>query len=124
MRDSVFFSCVSPFPLSLSHLILRRKSSTQMLTLSISAAALLMLSIASVTTTAEQQQQPSSSQLLQHRHSLFSTLPVEPIDDNFQVTRHQVKVVDLAGFREWEVKGSHQALIRAADPQVISTSCN
>ncbi|KAG0258205.1 protease B nonderepressible form [Mortierella polycephala] len=88
-----------------------------MLTLSISAAALLMLSIASVTTTAEQQQQPSSSQLLQHRHSLFSTLPVEPIDDNFQVTRHQVKVVDLAGFREWEVKGSHQALIRAADPQ-------
>ncbi|KAF9195407.1 protease B nonderepressible form [Haplosporangium sp. Z 11] len=88
-----------------------------MLALSISAAALLMLSIASTTTTAEQQQQSSSSQLLQHRHSFFSTLPVEPIDDNFQVTRHQVKVIDLAGFREWEVKGSLQALIRAVDPQ-------
>ncbi|KAG0339838.1 protease B nonderepressible form [Podila humilis] len=49
--------------------------------------------------------------LLQHRHSFFSSMPVEPTDDNFKVTRHQVQVIGLNGAREWEVKGSLDGLL-------------
>ncbi|KAG0298448.1 protease B nonderepressible form [Dissophora globulifera] len=81
--------------------------------LSISAAAFLGWSaVASVSA----QSVTSSSALpqLQHRHSFFSTLPVEPSDDNLKVARHQVQVVGLSGFREWEVKGSFRGLYSAA----------
>jgi hypothetical protein len=81
-----------------------------MLPLSISAAVLVALS---ATASAAVASDATSSPLLQHRHSFFSTLPVEPSDENFKVSRHQVKVIGLAGFREWEVKGSLQGILHA-----------
>ncbi|KAF9125204.1 protease B nonderepressible form [Mortierella sp. 14UC] len=84
-----------------------------MLPLSISAAVLVALGAASAAVTPD-----VVSPLLQHRHSFFSTLPVEPSDENFKVTRHQVKVIGLTGFREWEVKGSVQGLFQAAGKTV------
>ncbi|KAG0211163.1 protease B nonderepressible form [Mortierella sp. NVP41] len=80
-----------------------------MLPLSISAAVLVIVLGAASAVTAD-----STSSLLQHRHSFFSTLPVEPSDENLKVARHQVKVLGLAGFREWEVKGSLQGILQAA----------
>ncbi|KAF9901764.1 protease B nonderepressible form [Linnemannia zychae] len=79
-----------------------------MLPLSISAAVLVALGAASAAVTPD-----TTSFLLQHRHSFFSTLPVEPSDENFKVARHQIKVIGLAGFREWEVKGSLSGLLQA-----------
>ncbi|KAF9103963.1 protease B nonderepressible form [Mortierella sp. GBA35] len=80
-----------------------------MLPLSISAAVLAIVLGAASAVTAD-----TTSSLLQHRHSFFSTLPVEPSDENLKVARHQVKVLGLAGFREWEVKGSLQGILQAA----------
>ncbi|KAK3847816.1 MAG: PIG-X [Linnemannia gamsii] len=81
-----------------------------MLSLSISAAVLVVaFGIALAAGTPD-----SESTLLQHRHSFFSTLPVEPSDENFKVSHHQVKVIGLTGFREWEVKGSLPGLLQAA----------
>lgn len=82
-----------------------------MLNLSLSAAALLALSMVSVTADA-------ADPTLLHRHSFFSTLPVEPSDENLKVARHQVKVIGLNGFREWEVRGSLQGMIYAATGEV------
>lgn len=81
-----------------------------MLPLSISAAVVVALS---ATASAAAASDATSSPLLQHRHSFFSTLPVEPSDENLKVSRHQVKVIGLAGFREWEVKGSLQGILNA-----------
>ncbi|KAF9379067.1 protease B nonderepressible form [Podila verticillata] len=58
---------------------------------------------------------------LQHRHSFFSSLPVEPTDENFKVDRHQVQVIGLDGFREWEVKGSLEGIL---SPNVISSKAS
>jgi len=55
--------------------------------------------------------------VLQHRHSFFPSLPVEPTDENFKVSRHQVQVIGLDGFREWEVKGSLEDIL---SPNIIS----
>ncbi|KAF8939417.1 protease B nonderepressible form [Haplosporangium gracile] len=82
-----------------------------MLPLFISAAILVTLNAAA--TSAAITSDTAFSPLLQHRHSFFSTLPVEPSDENFKVSRHQVKVIGLAGFREWEVKGSLQGILQA-----------
>ncbi|KAF9950730.1 protease B nonderepressible form [Mortierella alpina] len=84
-----------------------------MLTLSLSAATLLALSMVAVTA-------DPADPTLQHRHSFFSTLPVEPSDENLKVARHQVKVIGLNGFREWEVKGSLQGMIYAATGEIRS----
>ena len=82
-----------------------------MLNLSISAAALLALStIASISA----QSTSSPAPQLLHRHSFFSNLPVEPSDENLKVAHHQVQVVGLSGFREWEVKGSLEGFSKAA----------
>ncbi|KAF9540532.1 protease B nonderepressible form [Mortierella hygrophila] len=81
-----------------------------MLPLSISAAVLVALSATASVAVASD---ATSSSLLQHRHSFFSTLPVEPSDENLKVSRHQVKVIGLTGFREWEVKGSLQGFFHA-----------
>ncbi|KAG0267935.1 protease B nonderepressible form [Linnemannia exigua] len=81
-----------------------------MLPLSISAAVL----VATLGIAAAAGSPDTDSTLLQHRHSFFSTLPVEPSDENFRVGRHQVKVIDLTGFREWEVKGSLHGLLQVA----------
>lgn len=79
--------------------------------LSVIAAVLLALSTG-VSITA--QPQSSSQSLLQHRHSFVPSLPVEPTDENLKVARHQVQIVGLSGFREWEVKGSLEGLAKAA----------
>ncbi|KAG9321778.1 hypothetical protein KVV02_004807 [Mortierella alpina] len=84
-----------------------------MLTLSLSAATLLALSMVAVMA-------DPADPTLQHRHSFFSTLPVEPSDDNLKVARHQVKVIGLNGFREWEVRGSLQGIIHAATGKIRS----
>ncbi|KAF9957178.1 protease B nonderepressible form [Mortierella alpina] len=86
---------------------------TSMLTLSLSAATVLALSVVAVMA------DPADPTLL-HRHSFFSTLPVEPSDENLKVARHQVKVIGLNGFREWEVKGSLQGMIHAATGEIRS----
>ncbi|KAF9932226.1 hypothetical protein BGZ65_004559 [Modicella reniformis] len=78
-----------------------------MVKLSVSTVALLALSTAA-TISAQVQS------LLQHRHSFVSTLPVEPSDENIKVTHHQVQIVGLSGFREWEVKGSFEGFSKAA----------
>ncbi|KAF9583505.1 protease B nonderepressible form [Lunasporangiospora selenospora] len=55
--------------------------------------------------------EPASSSIphsLHHRHSFFSTQPIEPTDDNFQTSLHKVKVVGFSGWHEWEVKGPLQ----------------
>ncbi|KAF9297820.1 protease B nonderepressible form [Mortierella antarctica] len=75
-----------------------------MLTISLVAAVMLMSASVQAQST------------LQHRHSFFSSLPVEPTDENFKVSRHQVQVIGLDGFREWEVKGSLDGIL---SPNVI-----
>ncbi|KAF9924708.1 hypothetical protein FBU30_005378 [Linnemannia zychae] len=72
-----------------------------MLPLSISVAVLVAIGTASSIVATD-----TASTLLQHLHSFFSALPVEPTDENFKVSRHQVQVIGLTDFREWEVKGS------------------
>ncbi|KAF9924626.1 protease B nonderepressible form [Linnemannia zychae] len=79
-----------------------------MLPLSISAAVLVAIGTASSIVAAD-----TASTLLQHRHSFFSALPVEPTDENFKVSRHQVQVIGLTGYREWEVKGSLHGIMQA-----------
>ncbi|KAG0084698.1 protease B nonderepressible form [Podila epicladia] len=74
--------------------------------LAISLVAAVMLMSASV----------QAQDMLQHRHSFFSSLPVEPTDENFKVSPHQVQVIGLDGFREWEVKGSLDSIL---SPNVI-----
>ncbi|KAG0368684.1 protease B nonderepressible form [Gamsiella multidivaricata] len=89
-----------------------------MLTLSLSVAALLALS-----TVASVSAQPASplSSSLQHRHSFVSTLPVEPSDENLKVALHQVQVVGISGFWEWEVKGSIQGFSKAAGKGTVNS---
>ncbi|KAG0237773.1 PIG-X [Mortierella sp. GBAus27b] len=82
-----------------------------MVKLSVSTAALLALSIA---VSVSSQPQSSTQSLLQHRHSFVSTQSIEPSDDNIKVTRHQVQIVGLSGFHEWEVKGSLEGLSKAS----------
>ncbi|KAG0200417.1 protease B nonderepressible form [Mortierella sp. GBA30] len=84
-----------------------------MLTLSLSAATLLALGLVAVIA-------DPADPMLQHRHSFFSSLPVEPSDENLKVARHQVKVIGLNGFREWEVKGSLQGIFHAATGEIRS----
>lgn len=78
-----------------------------MLTISLVAAVLLMSASA-----------VQAEGTLQHRHSFFPSLPVEPTDENFKVSRHQVQVIGLDGFREWEVKGSLEGIL---SPNIISS---
>ncbi|KAF8924183.1 protease B nonderepressible form [Dissophora ornata] len=89
-----------------------------MLNLSISVAALLALSTAA---SISAQSTSSPAPQLLHRHSFFSTLPVEPSDENLKVAHHQVQVVGLSGFREWEVKGSLEAFSKAAGKNLADT---
>ncbi|KAF9166754.1 hypothetical protein DFQ26_006967 [Actinomortierella ambigua] len=39
-----------------------------------------------------------------HRHSFFPSRPVEPTDQNLRVSPHRVELVNVNGFREWELK--------------------
>jgi len=79
---------------------------------SVTAAVLLALSTGVST---------SAQSLLQHRHSFVPTVPVEPTDENLKVARHQVQIVGLSGFHEWEVRGPLEGFAKAAG-KVFSTT--
>ncbi|GJJ78986.1 GPI mannosyltransferase 1 subunit X [Entomortierella parvispora] len=75
-------------------------------------AAVMLLALGAASVSADTSSAPSTT-LLRHRHSFFSTLPEEPSDDNLKVSRHQVQVLGLNGFREWEMRGSLDSIWKA-----------
>ncbi|KAF9973860.1 hypothetical protein BGZ73_002851 [Actinomortierella ambigua] len=46
-----------------------------------------------------------------HRHSFFPSRPVEPTDQNLKVSPHLVELVNVKGFREWELKANINDLL-------------
>ena len=76
-------------------------------------AAVMLLALGTASVSADDSSAPSTT-LLRHRHSFFSTLPEEPSDENLKVSRHQVQILGLNGFREWEVRGSLDSIWKAS----------